>query len=300
MGFSRQEKSHPKYSRHINHVKRTLTAAETLIKQRSLFSTARVPESSAAAMDRILPRILAASRSFRRAMSTTTVAGSIRLPQPEVLPHSVAGIFSNYCDHGVPYLFARPRGRGPKIDGTFSSMPDGARSWDTILDHCNGLILYENMSLYVCNPATRRWALLPPPHNVTRYNGSYLVFDPALSLDYKVFMIPEVPGNEDEGQVEALDSMEWPPLHHKLQVYSSRTQRWVETTLFREGEPCGTVAEARLDPFEPVFWGPERRYAEYWKGALYVHCRGAYVMRFGYICDNLHPFCYSVIFPNAQ
>ncbi|KAF8650230.1 hypothetical protein HU200_063985 [Digitaria exilis] len=98
----------------------------------------------------------------------TTVAGSINLQRPEVLPHSVAGIFSNYCDDNVSnycddnvlYLFARPRGRGPKIDGTFSSIPDGAFS------------LFDDM--YVCNPATRRWAILPPPQNETRYYGSYL------------------------------------------------------------------------------------------------------------------------------
>ncbi|CAL5033635.1 unnamed protein product [Urochloa decumbens] len=237
-------------------------------------------------MDRILSRILAACRSFRRAMCAA-IAGSHRLPPQsddnDVLPHSVRGIFSNYSDNGRPYLFARPRGTGPEVDGTFSSIPGAPDGWDTILDHCNGLILYDNdgvipSKLYVCNPATWRWALLPPPHDGTRYAGSYLVFDPTVSLEYKIFMIPEVPENE-KGQTADMDLMEWPPLHQKLLVFSSTTQRWVETAFLRESHPCGTVAEARLDPVEPMFWGPERRYAEYWRGALYVHCRGAYVMR---------------------
>ncbi|TVU06865.1 hypothetical protein EJB05_46901, partial [Eragrostis curvula] len=205
------------------------------------------------------------------------------------------GIFSNYCDYHRPHLFARPRatitssGLPHDIDGTFTSRPKGGVNdrlfgWDSVLDHCNGLVLYDHhhqTKLYVCNPATRRWALLPSPLRKPecvfffRYTGYYyLAYDPSVSLHYEVFLVPEVP---EDGEASSMG--QWPPPVHTLQVFSSRTQQWEDRAFVRQGEPVGTVAEARTDSVEPVCCGPQRRYAEYWRGALYVHCRGAYVMR---------------------
>jgi hypothetical protein len=39
------------------------------------------------------------------------------------------------------------------------------------------------------------------------------------------------------------------------------------------------VADVRLDPDEPELFGALHRLATYWQGDLYVHCRGAYIMR---------------------
>ncbi|KAL6647313.1 hypothetical protein ACP70R_014750 [Stipagrostis hirtigluma subsp. patula] len=229
---------------------------------------------------RVPPRDLAAScrrvcRAWRAAVD------SRRLLLPHVLPHALAGVFSNYCDYDCPHFFARPMGAaGPRIDGTFRSVRRGGgrrSTWDTVLDHCNGLVLYCRWSdVCVCNPATRRWARLPPPAppDAMWDSCAYLAFDPSVSLHYEVVLIPGVPEGTDEGL------MEWPPSLYKLHVFSSTTQAWEERVFVREGEAAGTIAKARLDSVEPSLdIGPENRYAEYWRGALYVHCRGAYVMR---------------------
>ncbi|RCV32691.1 hypothetical protein SETIT_7G023400v2 [Setaria italica] len=127
----------------------------------------------------------------------------------------------------------------------------------SVLDHCNGLILFgydHRRNLYVCNPATRRsqtCQMIRAPSGKTR-------------------RLHTMPSSED--------SEEWPPLLHTLQVFSSRTQQWEDKIFVRCG-PAGTVAEVRLDSVEPVGYGPQLRYAEYWRGTLYVHMRGAYVMR---------------------
>lgn len=152
---------------------------------------------------------------------TRRLACGFRRPQPRpdaLLPHSVPGIFSNYCDYGRPHLFARPEGKGPSIDATFRSMLGSeCEDWDTILDHCNGLLLYQNSrcdgKTYVCNPSTRRWALLPPSRPQEPGSGCtehYLAFDPWVSLHYKVFKVPGLP----EGRTPTRCN-EWPPLHHK-------------------------------------------------------------------------------------
>ncbi|KAL6880203.1 hypothetical protein ACP4OV_011768 [Aristida adscensionis] len=220
-------------------------------------------------MATILSRGLAAGRCFRRAMCAAAAAATAgssqhhRAPPPtEALPQSVRGIFSNYCDLG----------------------PLETQSWDTVLDHCNGLLLYHpsniDDSLCVCNPTTRRWALLPPHGgdvDIDGCAGAYLAFDPAVSPHYEVVLIPEVPDEDVGDDSMTTMEMEWPPAACKLQVFSSSTGRWSERAF--AGRPFCTVAEARSYPVEPVFWGPDRRYAEYWKGALYVHCRGAYVTR---------------------
>ncbi|KAL6647036.1 hypothetical protein ACP70R_014473 [Stipagrostis hirtigluma subsp. patula] len=233
-------------------------------------------------MDRILqPRRLAACWRFRRALCAAA-AGSRRPPPDEsALPRTVRGILSNYCDLGEPHLFARPRSRGGlPVDATFGFMPFEFHSWDTVLDHCNGLVLYdhgdEGVDVYVCNPATRRWALLPRldgDDTVTSFAGAYLAFDPSVSPHFEVFLIPRVPDDDDDDDA----SMDWPPAVCKLPVFSSRTGRWAERAF--AGSPFCTVAEARSDSVLPVRYGPERRYAEYWRGALYVHCRGAFVMK---------------------
>ncbi|CAL5033936.1 unnamed protein product [Urochloa decumbens] len=153
-------------------------------------------------------------------------------------------------------------------------MPDDT---DSVNDHCNGLVLYDDdRDEFVLNPATRRQALLPRPsdeHAIWRYAGAYLAFDPSIWLHYKVFLVPDVDPcpNTDA---------EWPPAIYKLPVFSSMSGCWEESAFLRQGGHVGTVAEMQSDSRAPVCWGPQRRYAELWRGALYVHCRGAYVMSY--------------------
>ncbi|KAL6653206.1 hypothetical protein ACP70R_012131 [Stipagrostis hirtigluma subsp. patula] len=90
--------------------------------------------------------------------------------------------------------------------------------------------------------------------------------------------VPSV-DEENEPDDDPCRLMEWPPSSWTFNVFSSRTGQWENRTFFREGEPMGTIENIRLDPSEPTCRGPRRRYAMYWQGALYVHCRGAFVTR---------------------
>ncbi|CAD6260802.1 unnamed protein product [Miscanthus lutarioriparius] len=48
---------------------------------------------------------------------------------------------------------------------------------------------------FVCNPTTERWALLPPPPTwwPHGHKGLFLAFDPAVSLEYEVLLLPVPP-----------------------------------------------------------------------------------------------------------
>jgi hypothetical protein len=84
-------------------------------------------------------------------------------------------------------------------------------SW-SVLDHCSGLLLCDmerSTELCVCNPATRRWTVLPGRHADDRwhrhYAGAYIAFDPAASPHYQVILVPDVPeapSRDDRGKAE--------------------------------------------------------------------------------------------------
>lgn len=251
-----------------------------------------------------------------RCLAACRCVDGLGLLGAHVLPHSLTGIFINYFDYERPRFFAR-RPTSPQIDATLDFTPD--RSWRELEDHCNGLLLCEDRNrYYVCNPATRRWALLPQPGRPWRpIAAAYLAFDPAASLHYDVIWFPDpdvpyetpepsknledeekqralkrqkrhlspVPADEQSLEEEVRDPealMEWPPSLFKMNVFSSRTWRWEEREFVREGDAVVTLADARLDSYEPTYYhwqGPRRRYAIYWRGALYVHCRGDYVTK---------------------
>jgi hypothetical protein len=119
--------------------------------------------------------------------------------------------------------------------------------------------------------------------------GMYLAFDPAVSSHYEVLAIPAVPekpakrtkGRKSSNERRLMES-EWPPTPWTLNIFSSRSGQWEERHFVREGEPAGTVRDMLVDPAEPSGMGPQQRYAVYYQGALYVHCRGFFVLR--YIC----------------
>uniref|UniRef100_M8BB21 Uncharacterized protein n=1 Tax=Aegilops tauschii TaxID=37682 RepID=M8BB21_AEGTA len=244
------------------------------------------------------------------------------------------------------------------------------RFWWSVLDHSNGLLLCDMgpMELCVCNPATRRWTIVPWPRKVpvafdpvvpekqanrgigkssnekpssldldlssmdedddmrhlmelewprTSWTalfrsllgapghdvcgGMYLAFDPAISPHYDLFVIPAIPekpanttkgkgsnetppsldppfGNEDNDSRGLMES-ERPPTPWTLNMFSSRTGQWEERDFVRKGEPAGTIRDMLVDRDEPSEMGPHQRYAVYYQGALYVHCRGFFVLR---------------------
>ncbi|CAM0880424.1 unnamed protein product [Alopecurus aequalis] len=75
-------------------------------------------------------------------------------------------------------------------------------------------------------------------------------------------------------------------MHSELQVFSSTTGRWEEKRFIRAGDPVATVSDVWSDPSPPTSWGPIRRYAVYWQQALYLHCRGGFIIRLSMLDDK--------------
>ncbi|KAF8672941.1 hypothetical protein HU200_049135 [Digitaria exilis] len=254
----------------------------------SATTAAALPDDVLAGILRRLPlRSLAVSRcvckSWRAAMDEHQL----------LLPRSVRGLFINYGNHCYlrrSHFFARPAvavDDGPMIDGKFSFIDPDKLSVVEFVDHCNGLILFFrplDQAMYVCNPATQRWARLPPHPAGTLRRGrrrppcsgedpcvsrrrAFLVFDPAVSPHYTVMLAPdELTRDEAKG-----NHMEWPPSPWMWHEFSSRSGRWEEKVFVREGEAAGTVQGLLFDSFGYAF-NPKWRYAAYWQGELYVDC----------------------------
>ncbi|XBH59160.1 hypothetical protein VPH35_080463 [Triticum aestivum] len=138
-------------------------------------------------------------------------------------------------------------------------------------------------SLYVVNPATRRWDLLPPrrcpadPKRVTFWSNDYLAFDPAVSSHFQVLSIPYLRPSTHIQLDPLVEKSEWPPSTYILDVFLSKSDRWEERPFVREGDVAGIVAEARQD--HPYGWSSAKRGAAYWRQALYVHCQPNAVKR---------------------
>jgi hypothetical protein len=58
-----------------------------------------------------------------------------------------------------------------------------------------------------------------------------------------------------------------------MHVFLSRTGRWEQMSFARQGDAVGTVADMRVDT------PPQKRYAVYSRGALYVLCETNFLMR---------------------
>ncbi|GJN08244.1 hypothetical protein PR202_ga26144 [Eleusine coracana subsp. coracana] len=328
--------------------------------------TPALPDDALAAVLCWIPtRTVAACRCVCKAWRDVVDARGL------LLPRAVRGIFLNFIDYRCPRFFARPSSERP---GNLSFLPSYTRDHGSILDHCNGLLLYEGTftrEFYVVNPATRRWERLPPRMGLRDY-VAYLVFDPAESPNYEVFLIPRVPKkpcpvlvpkydppslvnlsglfsmsddgtdledteeDEDSGEEEPVELtplprsieegffparftpassepgdpyrlMEWPPSRYTFHVFSYSTGRWEERSFVREGEAVGTIEDVRLDLWL-TYAGPRWRYGVYWRGALYVHCHGAFVMRLSLADDwvlkqhyiDLDPYVSRAIVPTVH
>ncbi|CAM0907317.1 unnamed protein product [Alopecurus aequalis] len=254
---------------------------------------------------RLSPRDLAVCRSVHRDWRAAVDTHGL------LLVSHVRGVFVNYIHRRRPAgFFSRrvaPAQGSPSVDGTLRFLPGWQRRllarFRGVLDHRNGLLLYEDtLEMYVCNPATRRWATVPPPrvppicHRLPFYRRRlHLLFDPTVSLHYDVLFLPDAPekpkppdhvgaggGDSDyQRDYNATGSMEWPPSSYQAQVFSSRTGQWEDKNFVREeGSATFTVLDVWSDPTPPTS-GIEsiRRHGVYWRGALYVHCCGDFVMR---------------------
>ncbi|KAL6654807.1 hypothetical protein ACP70R_008272 [Stipagrostis hirtigluma subsp. patula] len=250
----------------------------------------RLPEDVlAGVLRRLQARDLAACRCVRKEWRGVIDARELLAALlGDLFPSSLRGIFVNYGEYPHSHLLARRTPAGaPQVDGTLDFMPD--KRWRTVVDHCNGLLLYEdNNRHYVCNPATRRWGRLPEPRRSRSFACTYLAFDPAVSLHYEVFLLPGVPDQDKIAQVRDLESsIEWPPAQYKMEVFKSRSGRWEKRQFVREGNAVVTLADVASEREQPIsgIEGPQQRYAELWKGSLYIHCRGSFLIRLS-LSDN--------------
>ncbi|KAM0859011.1 hypothetical protein ACQ4PT_047482 [Festuca glaucescens] len=72
------------------------------------------------------------------------------------------------------------------------------------------------------------------------------------------------------------DLMECPPSLRTLNVFSSRTRQWQKKPFVREADAAGTF----LHVSATMHWTTEKKILSvYWRGSLYVHFHGAFVMR---------------------
>ncbi|CAO1939881.1 unnamed protein product [Urochloa humidicola] len=200
-----------------------------------------------------------------------------------LLLRGLRGIFVNYKGQDEPYFFSRPERAAPRIDAGLSFLPP--IQWREALHSCNGLLLLKDRDkLYVCKPATRRWAELPPRPEGFGGAAAYLIFDPTVSLHYDVISFSEVPLKPKipiqpdierpsyfEGlseyaaeEIEKLPlslkakydreadikgSAEWPPSSYVAQVFSSKTGQWEEKTYVREDDVAVTLSDVWSDPW---------------------------------------------------
>lgn len=166
------------------------------------------------------PRSLAACRGVCRAWRAAVDAGGHL--RADLLPLTVRGVFVESDTPSSPYFFRRPSSStiaGAALD----YLQDMGYDLDIamISGSCNGLLLLEQC---VVNPATRRWARLPPypPSPEKKMEGFHykecIAFDPAVSPHYRVVRLPYVP-DYLKGKFDA--GLEWPTDPFVIQVFSS-------------------------------------------------------------------------------
>uniref|UniRef100_A0A0D9VX98 F-box domain-containing protein n=1 Tax=Leersia perrieri TaxID=77586 RepID=A0A0D9VX98_9ORYZ len=234
---------------------------------------------------RLAPRCLAVSRCVCKPWRDLVDERRL-LRVADLLPHSLAGFFVNFHNLFDSEFFARPSITGTAASGIFSFLPDTEEfSSSLVEDHCNGLLLFW-LSDCVVNPAMGWWARLPPrppPCKKMDYSHDpYLVFDPAVSPHYEVFLIqtfhlpcdPRYSKRRDHVPDLAVETSEWPPTSYALPVFSSKEGLWQERSFHREGEAACTITDMRLGRNRD-----QKRNAVYWRGALYIHCQTDFLIR---------------------
>jgi hypothetical protein len=213
---------------------------------------------------RLVPQSLAASRCVCR--EWRDIVDDRRLLRRDLLPLTLRGGFfrGSFLDYS-PKFFSRPS-TGPMICGELDFLP---RDRVEVTNHCNGLLICTGCwqdRVYVVNPATRGWTLLPPipPQPPGRRRRQpYLAYDPIISPHYQVLLI---------SNASTAMNLKWPPASYMMHVFSSTTRRWEKRTFAREGEAAtGIVGDDNRES--------HKRHSVYWRGALYVHCQHDFIIR---------------------
>ncbi|PNT75215.1 hypothetical protein BRADI_1g28737v3 [Brachypodium distachyon] len=240
-------------------------------------------------LGRLAPRCLAMSRCVCK--SWLAVVDARRLLRADLLPLSLGGLFIQLDGHPLPEFLSNPNSPSP-INGALDFLPTAAlppNTWDwkdtlCVIGHFNGLLLLNG---YVVNPATRRWDPLPvaPRQGAMPilsgdflFTEAHLAYDPTMSPHYEVLSVPWVGGGYTTSQdhhyqhhPSPAEEYEWPPRAFKMQVFSSRTGCWGETSFLRQGDAVGTVFNMRPNV--------KHAYSIYQRGVLYVHWQFHFVLR---------------------
>lgn len=236
---------------------------------------------------------LAVSRCVCKAWRATVDASG--LLRADLLPLTVGGVFTHVPHELQPPQFIRRPSKGrPKIlAGDLSYVRTDAYygiELQRVADCCNGLLLLNNC---VVNPATRRWARLPPcpplpaagrgctdgREGYLLFDDGHLLFDPAVSPHYQVLGLPYLVSVDQlkkkfaEGQLVA-----WPPSPWTVQVFSSGTQRWENRSIVREGEAIAIPDLVQLALQQPS--SISHCYNAYWHGSLYIHFNEGFIVRY--------------------
>ncbi|CAN6222270.1 unnamed protein product [Urochloa humidicola] len=263
-------------------------------------------------LQRLPAREIAVCRSVSKDLRTAIDGRGLLVAH--LAPRGLRGVFINFTGQDQPYFFSRRERAAPRVDGELNFLPDIDLVREAV-HHSNGhLLVHDWGTLYVCNPATRRWVQLPPRSKQGFGHTEHLVFDPTVSLHYEVISFaeaprkPKIPIQHDiqrpswcqsfreytDEEVENLPyalrakydheaqikgSEEWPPSSHVAQVFSSRTGQWEERAFVREDDVAVTLMDVWSDPWGQESYDRTRCNAVNWHGAFYIHCRGGFVMR---------------------
>ncbi|CAN6287279.1 unnamed protein product [Urochloa humidicola] len=159
---------------------------------------AQLPEDVlAGVLRRLAPRGVATSRCVGKAWRAVVDAHA--LLRAELLPRSLAGILVNFHGLFVTEFFSRPGSAADsyvfvKHDGDLTSNSGYYPRPAIVTGHCNGLLLIDGDGHMVVNPATGWCARLPPSPaprmDEDSFDVRHLVYDPAISPHYEVFLLP--------------------------------------------------------------------------------------------------------------
>ncbi|XP_077252446.1 F-box protein At5g07610-like [Tasmannia lanceolata] len=138
----------------------------------------------------------------------------------KILPPLMSGLFyQGLYPSGYAFVSNSKVDSGGDMDMSLSFLPCHQKL--SIVNCCNGLLLcqmegYEEFHHYiVSNPTTRKWVSLPEVHKNSCVDG--LVYDPCISDQFKVVRFLCC--------IRENSSI-------KLQIFSSETGKWVESTMF--------------------------------------------------------------------
>ncbi|KAK3162624.1 hypothetical protein QOZ80_1BG0091700 [Eleusine coracana subsp. coracana] len=162
-----------------------------------------------------LARFQCVSPSWDRIISSDYLRRRLPLITSGVLFHDgpPRGVSGRKQQQAYTYACASDDGVAEAADMSFFP----CHGTSTIIDGCNGLLLYYDASssyptpsFHVVNPTTRRWAALPPPRG-GKTLLSVLAFDPRDSPNYKVVCFTG-----------------WLPRGASVEVFDSESGAWRE------------------------------------------------------------------------